>query len=227
VPSISLQFVSPDNDNLAALKIWEAPSQDGPFDVIETVTDIGIWPNYIDEYTSANVVNPISDWFAISWVDDKGAETEISAAIQGGTSTAVWKLVQRLLQREPSIDERVAVQVAEYVISVAKHTEDPYDPTLTFTYRQWEGMTLLAQARAAIQSFASGESESYTAGLVSQKSTSGGTDKDKITWLLQQANALLGISMNWIMLLEDVDPMGLGTVSTIGIDQSRLLLSIE
>ena len=83
-------------------------------------------------------------------------------------------------------------------------------------------------ARLIMLSITSGSSDSYTAGLVSQKSQTGGQDKMKFLGdLIAQAGVYLGIPEALVMQLADIDPVGLGTVSSVNFDQSRLALTIN
>lgn len=228
MPSVPLKFIPPDDKDLVKMLIFEGPSAVGPFVQIEEVNVIGVFPNYITEYTT-NLATSDNDWFVISWVDNKGAATEQSNAVQGHTQTLVGKLVANVLLRDPTLDDNIVAQVAEWVVARIMKTTAPYSlASSAASYAQMEGMTLLVLARSVLHSLiASSSGESYTAGLVSQKAGGQAIDRDLIAALINEANVLLGISFTVVMLLEDIDPTGIGTVSTIGVDQSRLLLSIE
>lgn len=227
--SVPLRFVPPNDKDLTTLLIFEGPASGGPFTQIESVSAIGTYPNYITEYTTDQAVSD-NDWFSIRWVDNKNALTEFSNAVQGHTQTLVGKLTANVLLRDATLDDNIVSQVAEWVVARVMHTDEPWTLAVSdATFSQVEGMTLLILARSTLHSLISSSSgESYTAGLVSQKA--GGTttlNRDVVKALVDEANMLLGISFSLVMLLEDIDPIGLGTVSTIGVDQSRLLISIE
>lgn len=225
---VRLDFQPPSQPDLAKLHIYEGVTEDGPFNEIDLVAAIGAYPNYISYYTTNNAVLT-THWFAIAWETAEGIVGEMSASIQGGTGTLVNDVLNRVLLRDPSLNEAIVTQSAEYVISMAMNTVNPYDPDLTATYRQLEGLTLLTLARASIQTMiAGGNSESYTAGLVSQKSASGSTANEKqIEWLTKEANRLLGINFTVVMLMEEIDVTGLNTQTSISFDQSRLALTVN
>jgi hypothetical protein len=229
--SVHLDFVPPNQPNLETLKIWESTSVDGIFGVIESVTPVGTYPNYLSEYTTDQATSP-DNWFAISWVDDKGAETEKSAPIQGGASTLVRRLADRVLLRDATLNELVVVQTSEWAITYALDVSDPYSIADDgATYQELEGMTFLVMAHSLITTIAATSAtagESYTAGLISQKgatTSTASTDKTKLAQsLLDLANSLLGKNYTVVMLLEEIDPIGTG-VTGFDLDQSRLLLT--
>lgn len=227
--SVPLRFVPPNDKDLTTLLIFEGLASDGPFTQIESVSAIGTYPNFITEYTTDQAVSD-NNWFSIRWIDNKNAMTEFSNPVRGHTQTLIGKLTSNVLLRDPTLDDNVVSQVAEWVVARVMNTEEPWALAVSdATFAQVEGMTLLILARSTLHSLISSSSgESYTAGLVSQKS--GGStmlNRDLIKALVDEANMLLGISFTVVMLLEDIDPTGMGTVSTIGVDQSRLLISIE
>lgn len=226
--SVPLDFTPPEDDNIIALRIYEAPTKDGPWVEIERTVDIGAYPSYISHYTTALAVNPV-DWFAIAWEDDKGAVGDLSAPIQGGTETLVNKLVRRVLLRDGSLNEIIVTEEVEDVVSKIMGTTDPYDVTLAPTVDQITGMTYLALARANIATILTQSSASYTAGLVSERSSAGSLqDRQKILdYLVGEANKLLGLNYTVVMLLEDIDPTGLNTRSAVEFDASRLTLFLE
>lgn len=224
--SVHLTFTPPDRAGFVILRIFESPDLVAGMTEIEEVTAIGVFPDYITSY-STSLATSGDNYFAIQWEDNKGATTPISARIKGGTTTLVGRVVERVMLSDPEIPEIIATQVAEMVVSVVKGTENPYDSTLTATYRQLEGMTLYALARAKMRLLMAGQGDSYTAGLVSQKSGGTADVMKLIEYLLGQVNTILGLHVSIVMLLEDVDPTGLGSVSTIQSDQSRLALTIN
>lgn len=227
MPSIALDFIPPAEPDIITLRVWEAPAQDGPFALIESVSAVGEYPNYITRWVTDQATSP-TDWFKIDWVDSKGAVYEISQAVQGGTVTLVGKIVQRVLARDSSLDERIVDEEAQAVVCDYFNVDDPAlapDPNP----KELRGLTSMTMARVYISNLiAEGQSESYTAGLVSQRAeTSTNKSLDLIKYLLGQANQDLGTSTTYIMLLEDVDPTGLNTRSTIDVDESRLIVEIQ
>lgn len=229
--NVILDFVPPDVPGFTKLLIYESATQAGaPGTLIETVTDIGEYPDYITRYTTTQAASG-TGWFSVQFEDEQGGRTTVSDSVQGGTFTAISKLIQRVLSRDSTLDENVVLQEAEAVLATIMNVDDPYTVDVaTITYPQWVGMTYLVLARSYIGELVSGgESESYTAGLVSQKSASADAEKrlKLIKELIDFANIELGLNYSIVMLLEDIDPTGLGSITSVTYDQSRLLLEID
>jgi hypothetical protein len=213
------------------LHIYEAATrQAAPGPEIEVVT---VDPdNPPTRYTTDQATSLIA-WFSIQWEDAKGGKSPMSDPIQGGTFSIVSKVVNRVLLRDSSLDETIVTETAEWVVTKVMQVADPYAVDVAdATMDQMEAMTLLTLARSHIQSVITlaSSGESYTAGLVSQKSSSGSTQqnlRDLIKYLMAEANLLLGWNFSIVMLLEDIDPTGTGNISTIEYDHSRLLLDVE
>ena len=230
--SVHLKFVPPTVQNLVSLKIYEATSMGGPFNLIETVTAIGTYPDYITEYTTDDATNT-SDWFAIEWLDNKGASSNLSPPVQGNTETLVGEIVDRVMLRDPSLKESVVQQEAEAVVASVFHTTDPYDSTLTATYQQLRGMTYLTMAYSYISELAASASISgakWVAGIVSMDAggatTATGGRGAAIDELLKLAGNDLGISMSVILQMANTYCTGLsGAVNQW--DESRLLVEIR
>jgi hypothetical protein len=202
---IPLTFVPPDVENLVSMMIWEGPSSDGPFVVIETVTDIGSYPTYIDNYTTDLASSP-TDWFALTWEDDKGAETELTQAIQGGVHTLVAEITQRCLQRMPRLSLQVVTQEVEGTIQTYMgEMTDPYDPTLesTVSYRKKNGLTYMAIARTLMgEMLMESAVESATMGLITFKAANTTQMLKNIEELIAMAEADLGISGSRVIDME-------------------------
>lgn len=222
--TIAIDFTPPDIPGIVALRIYEGPTSTGPFVQIERTTAVGAWPIYITRYTSTLAASS-TNWFQIAWEDAQGDIGEVSYAFQGGTSTLIGTLVNRVMLRDESLNEVIVTQVAEAIIYQIMQA-DPYDPTLTATYAQLEGMTLLILARSRLHSiFSESSSDSYTAGLISIKeSSSSNIGRDWIDWLIAEANALLGINMSAILLMEDI-AIG-NSESAWEFDHSRLRVTV-
>lgn len=239
--SVSLRFVPPDIEDLVSLHILESSSPSGPFTDIQTVTTIGTYPAYIDHYTTTLATSAL-DWFAIQWEDAGGVLTEVSAAIQGGTESLVWRIVSRARQRDPGINESVVAQEAEAAIETYFGV-DPYtiDPD-TVSYRVLSGLTYLSLARALAVSIttasaaaaAAGDVASWQVGLVNSKTsatTGGGSTPTtsvsaNLQGLIDLANELLGWHVSLVMLLEDVNITG-SRSAAMWRDQSRLVVETE
>lgn len=224
---IQLDFVPPHTPGWAKLRIFEASEKTGPFVQIEEITSVGTYPNYITRYTTDQAASK-TNWFQIEWESVEGATTDRSVPVKGGDLSLVAIIMDRVMLRDPSLDEEIVKQSVEFAIEAAL-SQNPYDASSEQTYRVLEGLTLLSLARASISSLATTSTdESYTAGLVSQRSGSGKTTSaDLIKQLLAEANNLLGIATSIVMLLEDVDPTGMGSQSSISFDQTRLALTVN
>lgn len=226
--TVVIDFTPPEIPGIEALRIYECATKEGSYAQIERTTDIGTYPAYITRYTTV-LASSATDWFKIAWENTEGAITVESQPVQGGTTTLVNELVNRVMLRDPALNEVVVTQVAEAVIQIVMGAEDPYDPTLTATPAQLEGMTLMILARSNMHMImlTNSSSEGYTAGLISIKSSSSSksqTSTDLIEWLLNEANNLLGLNYSVIMLMEDISING--AVSGWELDQSRLVVQV-
>jgi hypothetical protein len=202
--SVHLTFVSPDRRDLTKLHIYESMTQVDIGTVIETVTAVGSYPDYINEYTT-NMAASVANWFRIQWEDSKGAKTEISAAVQGNTETLVGKVVGRVLQRDHQADENVVTQEAEAVIEKYLAVTDPYDPTIVVSYETLNGLVYLTLARTYLSSAISqGTVESATLGLVSFRSSTGSARTIDVQALIDLANSYLGIGTSLVLQMAEV-----------------------
>jgi len=223
--AVRLDFVPPTQPDIAELHAEEGPTKDGSFVEIYQTTSVGVYPNYLS-YVTVPAQNP-NDWFRIYWVNNQGAIGPYSEPVQGGTTTLVQTIVDRVMLRNPALNEIIVTQTAEWVIASTLNVADPYDPTLEASYAQLEGMTLLTMGWSMFSTMSLGTTESYTAGLVSQSSGSKTTSGiDEIKTILETAAKILGISYSVIFQMRDNCIAG-GTVIPSGIDQSRLLVEIR
>jgi hypothetical protein len=225
VASVVLDFVPPSEPDIAALRVFEAPSSAGPFAQILRTTAVGTYPNYLTRLavTAASVTN----WFSIQWEDVNGVLSPQSAPIQGGTDTLVGRVVARVLQRDSTLSEPVVTQEAEAAIATYLNI-DPYDPDVTVTYAQLNGLTYLVMGRTMIsrqlQQAASGSVDDATIGLVSMKSGTTSTSqtsqsKDAVKDILELAMQELGVPRSVILHL--AEPTTIGSFSSY--DHSRLI----
>lgn len=223
--SVSLDFVAPDEPDLTSLLIYESSTASGPFVLIETVTPVGTYPDYITHYTTSFATS-VSNYFAIEWEDSKGGRTAMSAAVQGGTELAIGMIVNRVLLRDPTLNSIVVEQEAEAVITSYFNVADAHDPSISPTAAELSALTYMTLARAYIGAVISASSsDSYSAGLVSQKASTSSGDKTKlIEWLLGQSARVLGTA-TVVMLLEDIDPTGIGATSGIEWDATRGIMT--
>jgi hypothetical protein len=238
VASVRIDFVRPTEPDLVALRIFEASAIDGVYDEIERVTPIGTYPNYISYYTTDQATS-VNGWFRIQWENSKGALSELSQPAQGGVQNLVAIVVGRMLLRDPSIEEAIAVQEAEAVIQWY-FSADPYtvDP-VGVSYNVLSGLTLMAMARCYLFTMAASETSTstdvsdYTAGLVSQRSgtrtsaAAGQTPFGSIDDLIAIANYWLGTSVSIVMLMEEVAVAGGLARELVAIDQTRLIVEFE
>ena len=220
---IRLKFIPPDEEGITALNVYESAAKESPFTLVETTTEVGTYPNWINEYVATAITNP-SWWFSITWVID-GVETDLSSPIKGGTDTLVEQIVNRVRERDSSLNERIVAQEAEGAIqTVYGDSQDPYDADLaaTVSYRKLQGLVYLVMARAYIAkavTSSSGSVQSATMGLVSFKSATNAQSVTKdVQALIDLANRELGISTSFVMLMEDIEE---ATYQTY--DHSRLV----
>jgi len=228
--NVRLDFSAPNLPDLAKLHIYEGTTPTGVFSEIEEVADIGDYPDYISYYTTQNAAS-VDNWFAIEWEVTGGAFLGLSQAVPGNAQTLVGKIVERVMLRDPSLDELIVTQEAETAVSMYFNTNTPLSVLASDTSLQiLAGLVLLTIVMSSLTLVvAQGSSEDYTAGLVSQKSGTNMLQANRAAMeaLLKRANELLGLNYTLVMLLEDIDPTGTGARSSIEWDQSRLLVTIE
>jgi len=234
--SLPLDFTPPEDPGIVKLRILEASDPGGPYSIIEEVTNIGTYPNYITRYTTINALS-LTDWFAIQWISSTGAESEISAPLQGGSKTLVSEVLDRVLLRRSDFDENVAAQVTEAVIDYAL-IGDPYAIDVnSVSYKQLEALTELVivwKLYAEVATSASFNTTSYTAGLVSETASAQSQKAnplEALDKLEQRALKILGLGIigtlasgtSFIGQLVDPDsPFSITGTKTV-INSSRLL----
>lgn len=225
--SVFLDFVPPnDNPDLAKLLIYEGPTKEGPFTLIETVDApaIGVYPNYISHYTT-NLATALDNWFTIRWQDVKGALTPYADAIQGGTRSVVSEIVSRVLTSSPTTNEQAAAQEAAGVVEEIFGMVNP-DPTLV-KQRQYSGMTLLTLARVRFREMLTGgRFDSWTAGLVSMKSSNSASSAKEIRDIIAEAQRMLGLSTARVAQVCLPSIAG-GLSEIVSADISRLMIEVE
>lgn len=206
---ISLEFSPPTDPNIVALRIYEAPTQLGTFVQIERTEDIGTYPEYISYYSSDDATSQ-TDWFAIAWEDAIGNVSPMSPPIMGGTNTLVGKIVDRVLQRDTSLNRAVVIQEAEAAVE-SFFGKDPYsvseadDIPAGFQYRTVNGLVYMTLARSILADLVQGTSvQSATMGLVSFKSESGSQRKVDIQELVDLANKELGLGTSIVLDMERI-----------------------
>jgi len=221
---IHLDFIPPAQPDLLTLKIYEAAVKAGPYTLIETVTPVGTEGNYITEYTTTNATS-LTNWFAIEWTDSKGASFGMSQGVQGGVESLVSEIVDRVMLRDPTVNENVVAQEAEAVVEQYFGTTDPLSILVADASAAIiSGLTLLVLVRSKLFTISQGSSSSYTAGLVSQSGASAATLPD-LKALINEANILLGTSFSVILQMRDNEIAGGSVIAGIP-DQSRLLVEL-
>lgn len=207
--SVAFKLIPPPTEDLLKLLIYEAPTALGSYVLIETVTPIGEYPEYIDNYTT-NVATSATDWFAIKWEDTKGAQSALSSPIKGGTESVVDEVVDRVLQRDGALSRATVLQEAEAVVEQV-FGKDPYTVDLSTDampynkYRMLTGMTYLALARSYMALIASqSNTESATIGQISFKTSVGAFQNADIETLIDLANGYLGINTSIVLQMESV-----------------------
>jgi hypothetical protein len=226
--SVPLRFIPPDMENLVQLKIFESPTSNGTYTEIETVTNIGVFPNYIEEYTTDKAAS-ISNWFAIQWVDNKGAVSEVSAGVQGSSVTAVGEIASRVELRDSALNHQVVVQEAEAAIErYIPKGSNVYATNLNFSYQELRGLTNLTLAMCYLTQMVMNQSSEWVAGIVSMKTSDAAIKSrvDSIKRLIAEANIDLGLNFSMIAILEDIVIAG-GTATLVSEDQSRLLIELR
>lgn len=174
---VPLTFIPPTEHDIVALHIYESNNSTDGFVEIER-TASGTYPDYINNYTTT-LANFADDWFAIAWENAEGAISPLSAPIQGGTTTLIGEIVNRVLLRVPDEDENIIVQEAEATVSFIYKVDDPYSIDINSVSKLWltelVNLTLVASQYISVITQASAGQE-YTAGMVSQGSTKGDAD---------------------------------------------------
>lgn len=205
MPSVHLTFQPPVEANITHLHIEEAPAKTGPFAEIEDLTPVGLYPEYITEYTTEAAVNTL-DWFRIRWEDDRGAFSNYSQPFPGGSTTLIGQLVRRVRERDASLNVQVIIQESEAAIQMFfGDTVDPYDTTLIASYRVLNGLTYLVMARAIIaRTLLTQDTASATIGLVSWRKDTTLQNRADVSQLLDMANKELGIATSVVLCLEEV-----------------------
>lgn len=240
--SVTLEFIPPDEPDLKALHIYEAPAVDGTYVSIDETESIGTYPNWITRYTT-DQAGVLDHWFAIAWENTAGVEGELSAPMQGGSTSLVSEISNRVLLRDPTLNKIIVGQEAESAISIYYNTSDPYSiPVDSVSPLVMSGLTYLTMARCYIvrvsTQASSGAANKWTTGLVSMdtsvSSASVAAPWDNIENLMKLANIELGRNYSVILLAEEIGvaggykiSKGKLTTSLMGIDLSRGAVMVD
>lgn len=167
--TIPIKFVQPQEPDLVKLHIYEGSDPGGLFYEIDSSSDIGEFPEYIDEFTTTQARDPM-DWFAIQWEDNKGAKTELSAPLQGGSKTLIGEIVERVLLRSSELNQALVTEEAESLLEWWK-SADPYTLNLDdYTYTQITALADLTMVNTfyALLAERAGSTTDYRAGMISE-----------------------------------------------------------
>lgn len=219
---VPLNLVVPDEPDFVALHIYEALDEVTPLDEIEIVAVD--YPNYPTLYTTA-FATAENYWFAVRWKDDKGAFTDYSLRVQGGTFSVLADIVDRIQRRDGTVDEEVAFQEAEAVLEEIYGTTAP-DPA-TVTKRKMSGMVALTMARIYYFRLLTTSSSvtQFTAGLVSVKTGDVEKTRSNIKELMVYAESKLGLSASRIAYA--AMPEIAGGAAVVAADLSRLIIEMD
>jgi hypothetical protein len=223
--AVRLDFVPPADPDLVELRIYEAAAKEGPYTLIESVTAIGEFPGYISTYTTA-LASSEDDWFAVDWYDAKGGNYGISEGIKGGVQTLLGEIVQRVMIRDPTINENVIYDEAEAVLEgFLPAGTDVQDAQIeTTNARERSGLTLLTQARCYLYDLSEG-GQKYTVGLVSQE-IKDARSLQSVKEMLRMAENMMGLSYTTILQMATLE-IGESNGQLMGIDRTRLLIELQ
>lgn len=224
--AVELQFLPPETDDIVTLHVEEASSQNGPFSEIQTFP-AGTPPDYIHTAIVTNADTP-TDWFRIRWEDATGNFTPHSPPIQGGTTSVVAEVMDRVILRDPGVDALIAGQEAEASVSWYFGVDDPYSVSPSQANpRVLSGLTILTLARVYTgRLITSSTTGKWSAGLVSMDSSSSNSAAWKnIQNMIELANRELGKNVSIIALMEEISVAG-GFRQLKSYDVSRAMIEL-
>lgn len=233
--SVTLEFLSPTDPDIVAFHLYESNSPVGSFTEVERTTAVGTYPNYIKTFTSS-LAAVATDWFSIAWENAGGTISPLSQPVQGGTSSLVGIVTDRVMQRNVSLDKNVVEQEAEFVIGDYYQANPFAILPATVGYRTMRGLITLTLARAYMSMlFTSAQTNKWAAGLVSMDSSVGSlVNAEKMfDRLVRLANNDLDRNYSAVLLVEEITVAGgfksLKTFSQqiSGIDITRGIVDIS
>lgn len=205
MPQVNLKVTQPD-EPVANLVVYEAANPTGPFASLVTIP---VGAGVVLEEVDVNATLE-TDWFAVQWKDAAGAwVTPLSPPVKAGATSFVEIIVDRVRQRDRSIDMDIARQEAEAAIE--RHfSKNPYGVTFADIpegrqYQTINGLVYWAMARSyLVASSGTTDIQQANLGMISFKSQSGTSTKVDVAALLELANVSLGMNTSVVMELEDV-----------------------
>lgn len=226
---VNLTFTAPDAPDLAELHIFESDTPEGlnGWSLIETVEDIGEYPDYITSYLTHEATTT-ENYFAVQWANADGdLYGDLSNSLQGGTQLLVSEIVERVLLRNPGLDATVVRQETEAAIE-SLFQLDPYTAVRgDLSPAKLRGVTFLVLAYSMLSdAFSGATATDYTAGLVSQKlsSSSSSSTKDALEFI-KIAEGLLGMGIGVSRVVQGRPlPRTAGIARVVGSDITRLML---
>jgi len=241
MPSVTLEFIPPDEPDLLALHVYESDASDGTFLEIDVTQAIGVYPHYITRFTTTHAT-AISDWFAIAWENTANVTGELSAPMQGGSTTLVSEIVNRVMLRDPTLNPIIVGQEAEVAVCEYYGVNDPYSINPDdVPPKIMSGLTYYTMARCYIVTATTsitrtaGSANKWVAGIVSMDTgatASASMQKgmwDAIDNLLKAANLELGWNQDRILLIKEISAdsyMLSGRTFLKGVDLSRSTVEI-
>lgn len=224
--AVELQFLPPETEDIVTLHVEESISSAGPFSEVQTFP-AGTYPNYIDIAVVTNAASP-ADWFRIRWEDETGNFTPYSSPIQGGTTTIVAQVMDRVILRDPAVNHLIAGQESEASVSWFYGVDDPYsvDPSEA-SPRILSGLTILTLARIYTgQLITQSTSGKWAAGLVSMdNSVSSASAWKNIENMIDLANRELGRNVSVVAVIKEIEVAG-GMRQLKSFDVSRALIEL-
>jgi hypothetical protein len=239
--SVTLEFIPPDEPDLALLHVYESTAADSTFAEIDSAA-AGTYPNYITRYTTT-LASSADDWFAIAWENTAGTIGGMSQPLQGGSTTVVSEIVNRVLLRDPSLNPIIVGQEAEVAVCEYYGVNDPYSISMDqVTPQVLSGLTYYTMARCYIVTATTQitttatSAGKWTAGIVSMDA--GGSSSstktsgiwDAIDRLLKAANLELGWNQDRILLMKQISAggyaVGCGNTYLKGVDLTRSTVEI-
>lgn len=228
--SVPLKFLPPIEDDIVTLHIFESPDNSPNSYVEIDNTPAGTYPEYITEYTTA-AASSATDWFAIQWENSGGVRSPLSEGIKGGTTTLVGEIVERVMLRNPDLNENIVAEEAESTISWIYGVDDPYSIDISTVSKLWltelANLALVASMYVNTVVESNAAASSYTAGMISESSSTSQASQthifDFIDKVEKRALKRLGIGGSLIASIDTSQFLTSITGVRTGFDSSRLL----